>query len=562
MNGLVKFGMNFEVALAMDMAVRKEAPGCAAVGSRIHCYGGGKSSDINVPFILDDHYSLDYEASFIPNQPLEGWSKELSIPIEQKRWGHDLVSISKNAMVLIQGSDNGNGSSQIQNITSVYYHNNQSWATIPTDKSLIPDAFASSAEVDSHGNVYVWGGLVATDNLPPLFEFYNDHANESRAMLPNFLYILNTITWTWSVSPVNGNSSSNVIPIRADHSSAMSDDNKLYIVGGITIASGGDALNGTNNTRLYCSMANIIIYDTERHSWSSVTAAGKIPSMRRAATLTNIPKESGQENFLVLYGGIYDNGSRNARKSAEDTCYTLNLTNLTWSEINLEVNQGNVIGSGQLYGHNAVLVKKKYLFILFGVDELKGYRGDVNILDVTTWQWLSSYNVVNIWTPGMIAGVVLAVAVVAEFRAIEEKAANGRNNDFVVDPPDPRTTMEDHAYHPSRCPSPGEKAEIIDPSSPTLIARPMSSGPYYLSPPHSPDDSALDRQQWLSDRPQSTPALGLMRQSSYSIIRPSSSALSQSVTESTFTSFSGTTKPDETPLPTPALQKVKPDGDA
>ncbi|KAI8062263.1 hypothetical protein BC940DRAFT_128000 [Gongronella butleri] len=609
-----------------DAVQDRNRAGCTLLGFDIHCYGGGKSGASFSWTIFDEHMALDLKGSFRVNQPVNAWENMPVLPVPEptgRRWGHNLLTTNNDsAMVLLQGSDNGDVSSQVKNTTYVYYPRNGTWAYIPTDKSVIPDTFAGSAEVDSNDIIYLWGGIVSLDNQSvELNGFYNSHLNDTRVMLPSALYTLNTLTWKWNVLPVN----TSLIPIRADHSSAMTDDDKLYIVAGIGIANGGDQDQNGNRTRYYSDMMDIVVYDTVKQTWSTIRANGDPPSPRRAASLTN----AAGRGMLILYGGIYDTGGKgqspgkkkkdadllffpisgaseraNGRAPVFDVCYKFNISTSTWQNVNLSItaNDKNALGAGQVYGHNAVMYGTD-LFILFGVDESNSYRADVNVLDTISWTWKDSYNLTEFWTPGMIAGIALAIVAVillfasfvyccyrrmqAEIRAMEHKASVPKN-DFIMEPPDPRSGMEDHAFYHGPPMTPTEVEHLQVGGTPPVpvgagIVRPMSSGSYFMPQQQHPSarDNAEQRQQWLAERPMSTSALGTLRRPSSPMetngggeygngglpgtLRPQSS-LSQCVTESTFTSFSGTTKPDEgmpaspTYPTTPTFQKVKPDG--
>ncbi|KAI8330069.1 hypothetical protein BC941DRAFT_456932 [Chlamydoabsidia padenii] len=244
--------------------------------------------------------------------------------------------------MVMGSSDTGDFKNVLQNSTVMYSVAQDRWTTLPS----LPNT--------------------SLDNKTRILDgFYDDKVNVTNVTLPTMLYGLNTKTWQWTSMALP-----NQYNVRADHAAALS-GNKMYISGGMTL--------GTNS-RIYLPMDQILVFDTTTQQWQQITTQGPTPSLRRAFTMTYLP----HKDQFVVYGGIYDTGSRNARQPLLDICYTLTVT--------------------VLYGTD--------LFIMFGVDETEDYREDVNILDTLTWQWKSSYGVPpTIWTTPAIVGLVFGLMV-------------------------------------------------------------------------------------------------------------------------------------------------------
>ncbi|KAI8098798.1 uncharacterized protein BX664DRAFT_344936 [Halteromyces radiatus] len=541
---------------------------CTLVDTKIYCFGGGKNSASEGSYnIYDDHFSLDLTTSLTVNQPITDWVK-INPPtdyIVERRWGHDLVTLADNTSgyIMTMGNCNSDGKTILQNVTTIYAPVNQSWTSIPMDSSSMPSSFASSALMDSKGVMWSYGGLIPMDNQTYVLDgFYNDKANFTHVRLPTNIYGLDTKTWQWIslAIPTQYN-------VTADHGAAITEDNKMYIIGGMTIDSNQVNTNITNSRR-YVPMDQILIFDTIDHTWQQVTTKGTIPSQRRAFTLTYLP----QKKQLLLYGGVYDTGSRfNGRVTVLDVCYILDITSLTWTPIDVhaEPNKPTSIGSGQLYGHSSVLYNTD-LFIMFGVDESNGYRADVNILDTTTWAWKITYNGTTFWTTAMIIGLVVGivgafvlvgvVVYLLRFRRTSNLDDGKKflpskrpNDQFVIDTADPRLRMEED---PVFIESPTDDPTVILDShgSPATRSATLTSLSTSMHSSHM-------------DRPLSATILGSIALANGLTTRPMSS-MSHGVTESTFTSFSGTTKPDLNDLPstpttaTQTIQRIKPDGES
>ncbi|CAO3590618.1 unnamed protein product [Absidia cylindrospora] len=570
---------------------------CTLIDSRIYCFGGGRNSAVEGSYaIYDEHFYLDLTTSFTANQPLTNW---VIIPppnnykVEQ-RWGQGCSTFvgSEVGYVMAMGSSNtGSRQNTLANTTVAYSPTNQTWTTIPTDSALsLPNSFALSSVIDKNGIAWLYGGLIPLDNRTSILDgFYDAKANSTNVTLPSDLYGIDTNTWKWTTLS---------LPLqyqtRADHAAAITNDNKMYIIGGMTINTDPNI----NLSRIYAKMEQVLIFDTVHRNWTQITTNGPTPNQRRAFTLDYLP----YKNQFVLYGGIFDTGNRaTGRVPILDVCYTLDIANSTWTPIDVQSQQDNPtkLGSGQLYGHNSILYDKD-LFIMFGVDENNDYRGDVNILDTMTWQWKSSHEAPSTaWTVpvivGLVLGVLLAIILVGciiyilRYRRpaslyngntfLPTKRAQGQ---FTIDTADPRLQMDDTepVYQEfSTTPvgtaisSSGEN-DHRQPTSPAAAHALHSSRslPATRSPSSESFKSAKEQQQHLQkDRPMSAALFGSISLTTGLSARPMSS-MSHCVTESNITSFSGTTKPDQSdPLPlspssptspmVPTMQRVKPDGE-
>ncbi|ORZ16254.1 hypothetical protein BCR42DRAFT_32688 [Absidia repens] len=247
--------------------------------------------------------------------------------------------------------------------------------------------------------MWLYGGVIAMDNQTKVLDsLYNDMANSTNVTLPTQLYGLNTKTWQWTINDLPTQ-----YDTRADHGAAITGDNKMYIIGGMTIKTNVPP----NQSRSYVSMDQILIFDTINQGWTQIKSQGQTPTSRRAFTMDYLPKQ----NQFVIYGGVYDSGNRTTgRNVSADICYTLNVSTATWTFHDIQTsNAGNQMGAGQIYGHSSILYDDK-LYLLFGVDENREYRDDINILDTLTWKWASQNGTPSsIWTTGTLVGLVFGI---------------------------------------------------------------------------------------------------------------------------------------------------------
>ncbi|SAM09843.1 hypothetical protein [Absidia glauca] len=530
--------------------------------TKIYCYGGGRSSAVaGSSVIYGDHFYLDLTSSFTANQPLTQWVVlPLSATQTEPRWGQSSSTFINTEMgyLMAMGSSNtGDGKNVLKNSTIVYSPSNQTWTTLRPPVS-IPTSFALSTVIDKNGLVWMYGGLIPLDNQTSVLDgFYDDKSNSSNVTLPTQLYGINTKTWEWTTLSYPAQ-----YQVRADHAAAITDDNQMYIVGGMTL----NTDPSISLSRVYARMEQVLVFDTVQQNWQQITTNGPTPNQRRAFTLTYLPLR----HQFVLYGGIFDTGNRaTGRVPILDVCYTLDVRTSTWAPIDVQSQENNPtkLGSGQLYGHNSILFQTD-LFIMFGVDEHNDYRGDVNILDTLTWQWKPTHEAAaSIWTIpmiiGLVLGILLAIVLVAgsiyylryrhrndTLSPLTHKRSSKqlRHQSFVIDTTadDPRLQM-------------GLDNPIYQASSTTHN---NSDEEVATHRPHSP------QQQTMSETLLGSLALAAGLTAS----RPMSNH--HYTSESSFTSFSATTKPDQqhTELgssptttahtPSPPLPRTKPDGDS
>lgn len=70
--------------------------------------------------------------------------------------------------------------------------------------------------------------------------------------------------------------------MRADHAAAITDDNRMYIIGGMTI----NTDPAISLSRVYARMEQVLVFDTIHQNWQQITTKGPTPNQRRAFTLT------------------------------------------------------------------------------------------------------------------------------------------------------------------------------------------------------------------------------------------------------------------------------------
>ncbi|KAI8332376.1 hypothetical protein BC941DRAFT_436479 [Chlamydoabsidia padenii] len=527
---------------------------CTIIDTKIYCFGGGRSSAVaGSSVIYGDSFYLDLANSFTANQALTQW-----VPLttdNEPRWGQSISTFINTEMgyLMAMGSSNtGDGKNMLRNSTVVYSPSNQTWASLRPPDSL-QSSFALSTVIDTNGIVWLYGGLIPLDNQTSILDgFYNDKSSSSNVTLPTNLYGINTKTWEWTTLALPGE-----YKVRADHASAITKDNQMYIVGGMTI----NTDPSVNLTRVYARMEQVLVFDTIHQHWQQITTNGPTPNQRRAFTFTYLPLK----HQFVLYGGIFDTGNRaTGRVPILDVCYTLDVATSTWTPIDVQSQENNPtkLGSGQLYGHNSILYNTD-LFIMFGVDERNDYRADVNILDTITWQWKPSHEVMTtIWTIPLIIGVVLGVLVVIiigiglvyyyyRYRRPSDKASSTDNGNGLLLS---SLAQQKKKNHQSSSPF------VIDTTSDD--PRLGMDDPVY-------NNNNTTRHGENTTRPVSTNLLGsIALAAGLTASRPMSSHGFTS--ESSFTSFTATTKPDHmeplspttTTITPPPLPRTKPDGDS
>ncbi|ORX58837.1 hypothetical protein DM01DRAFT_1405459 [Hesseltinella vesiculosa] len=334
------------MALAYQPAARFRQ-GCVNLQQKIYCYGGGQyvpgANSFN--HVLGDHFSLDLSSDFKISSAQTSW-QNISTPVGfalEPNYAFAMTKTSNTSYIIQGGAGYNDGKSMLVNKTTVYNAAANQWQAIPT---AFNQTMGSTINIDAYNNVYLFGGEWIYTYTP----------------FTSFMTMsLNSDLWVSTAAP-------NTISVLQDHASDIA-NGVIYYVGG-TIGKTGNY-----------PMKNIITFDTSKQQWATLTVTGNLPSIRNLHTFTYLP----DKNLFVLFGG--KQGTGDAPQSISDICYSYDPTSNTYTQQNVAT-----IGTGSRYAHSAIYYLDRYLFVLFGADGSANQLNDFYALDVTNWQWVSTYS--------------------------------------------------------------------------------------------------------------------------------------------------------------------------
>ncbi|KAI8091628.1 hypothetical protein BDF21DRAFT_409805 [Thamnidium elegans] len=329
--------------------------GCAAVSQRLYCYGGTSNQ---LP--TSDHYVFDLSKDFPIDGSIEAWNAVVTGDFETEP--NSLFSIVPLTDKYLVHGGLGYGSSTkfLKNTTTLYNTLDGTWSTInSTNQTSMTPSREETSTLDSSNRIWTWGGI--SDNRTSV--------NISRTMYHDEFQVLDLNNMAWSF-PDSTNTS--YPRARIAHTATLGNSGQsIFYIGGLEV-NDSDMLSSV-------SMGEILEYHIANNTWITHQSPSNstIPSPRRLHTATQIPNV----DLILVYGG----SATDASKTVADYSYLLNTTSFQWTAVNI-LNAG----AGPRFGHSAVLYKNS-LFIVFGADSFGNLRNDFFVIDITNWQWVTSF---------------------------------------------------------------------------------------------------------------------------------------------------------------------------
>ncbi|ORY95286.1 hypothetical protein BCR43DRAFT_492742 [Syncephalastrum racemosum] len=239
-----------------------------------------------------------------------------------------------------------------------------------------------TATSDNQGRIWIWGGQSSGTTTTPV------PGQVVRSAFDNRWAVIDTSTWTYSYPDIP-----NAPPARIDHTATLAGDGNIYIIGGlmysrnVTDPTGQQTLNPV-------SMSSLLKFDAASSQWQNVTATGNIPAPRggHSATLS-----SDGTAIIVFGGGTVDDGESNLLNDV----FVLELATMRWSAPSIT----GLPPSPRKY-HYARLVGPESLLVCFGLTDVLA-TSDVNLLDLRTGSWVTTYTPDAAWLAGNATALAL-----------------------------------------------------------------------------------------------------------------------------------------------------------
>ncbi|KAI9303897.1 hypothetical protein BJ944DRAFT_241040 [Cunninghamella echinulata] len=276
---------------------------------------------------------------------------------------------------------------------------------INSDETLQPRGVISSVPIYSEKSYFIYGGLTEQSlQFPPPppssmlapFTKYNvdtdtwevlELDNESDyTPLSTAINLGNDTIWMWggkinstlyftynivnmydykSVSIDMANSWSKPVyyngPARSYFTATLSHDGFIYIMGGYHQSETGDIT--------FSNFRNVLRFNTNTFSWSTIKATGNIPSNRIYHSTTEIVNK----NLLLIYGGF----DAVSDYPSNDTSYIYDTIKHTFISIEIPSSLPNT-----RYGHHATVYDSSYLIFNFGYISPNTPADSLNVLNV------------------------------------------------------------------------------------------------------------------------------------------------------------------------------------
>ncbi|KAI9245336.1 hypothetical protein BDA99DRAFT_528094 [Phascolomyces articulosus] len=344
--------------------------GCTYLRRKIYCYGGVDRADAGIQadrlMTMDDFYYLDISGNFAVSNASSAWveiNAEGGLQPEPNAF-YSMGKISENNTIVISGGLGRNDRTLLVNPTIAYNVITNTWFTMSGNSGN--QVYAAANAQESNNSLYIWGGV---SDAATGYGF-QDYEPDMR--------ILDLIADQWRRVDLYAR-----IPTRVYHTSTLGNDQRsIYFIGG-QAQTYVTAENGTSYyEKTLAPMNSILVFDTSTSMWATRNTTGITPSSRLWHTAELKPNT----NEIVVYGGAIM--LPNSTEPAEDFCYVLDTTSMSWTIINLNKDEGAGIRSD----HSAVFLEDSTLmFIMFGMNENADGRADVQVLNTDSWQWVQNY---------------------------------------------------------------------------------------------------------------------------------------------------------------------------
>ncbi|GAA5799861.1 hypothetical protein HPULCUR_005280 [Helicostylum pulchrum] len=293
-------------------------------------------------------------------------------------YGQAVVTSNNNNMYLLGGMTNTTDNQVFPLQTYQYSFESNTWTPSPSNNLSITNATTvpwnrklHSVTYDNNNKIYIYAGAVNTT-----------------AVFDDF-FSLDTSTQQYTRLPSPG-------VARFGHTASFLSNGQLVVIGGV--------IKGVQNGQPISSLApmtSIHVFDSLSNTWAPINATGPvIPSSRTShvAVVTS-------DDRIIVFGG--DNGASERSRMYLNAVGILDTKTWTWSVPPVT----GIPPSRRSYASGGIL-SGKYLTVAFG-SALNTYYNDINVLDISTNQWLQTFapadeNSSSGLSAGIIAGVTIA----------------------------------------------------------------------------------------------------------------------------------------------------------
>ncbi|ORX50498.1 galactose oxidase [Hesseltinella vesiculosa] len=339
--------------------------GCIILTGSLYCFGG---QDISGK-LTNDLLQLNLNHTWDTSQP--PW--EL-VPVQTPtppRAAFAIAPCSTQAFVINGGRIDANSSGSTY-ATYLYDTQLSAWSIPAIQGDTAVKRRQHSATADYQGRIWLWGGVGDPSTGSTVTAYYS------------MWTVLEINSWTYSTPAVSNN-----LPVpRIDHTATMISNEKILIMGGVVFSKNVTDPTGSQ-TLLPISMNQLLVYDTARAHWETITAGGNIPAPRRGHSAVLHQSHSS----IIIFGGESPGSTENDHDMLNDV-FVLRLSDFEWNSPSIY----GVPPKPRIY-HQANMMDQLML-VSFG--QAPGHEGyaDVNILNTAAWQWISTYTPNPEWLSG------------------------------------------------------------------------------------------------------------------------------------------------------------------
>ncbi|KAG2197889.1 hypothetical protein INT47_003558 [Mucor saturninus] len=173
---------------------------------------------------------------------------------------------------------------------------------------------------------------------------------------------------------------SSIIPVnsRYGHTATFDSSRKIiYYLGGQEFLNDPDTMT---YIRTYVDFTNILHYNTEMGIWDTKITSGSVFPTNRMFHTANLANDS---DCIIIYGGA-ESDSNGDYTPVADYLYTYNIESNTFDIVHIKEAQ---IDAGPRYGHTAVIINNKALFVTSGINSTLIASADSFVLDLEDYSW-------------------------------------------------------------------------------------------------------------------------------------------------------------------------------
>ncbi|CDS12114.1 hypothetical protein LRAMOSA04309 [Lichtheimia ramosa] len=165
---------------------------------------------------------------------------------------------------------------------------------------------------------------------------------------------------------------------RVDHTATFTPEGDILIIGGLSYTRNVTDPRG-NHSLNPVSMSSLLKFNAATSEWQNVTATGNIPAPRNGHSAVL------RGNHIVVFGGGTQDDD--GQSKLLNDIFILELSTMKWSA----PSSTGISPTPRKY-HHARMVDEDLMLVALGYGPEHQGSNDIDLLDMTTWTWVSEYN--------------------------------------------------------------------------------------------------------------------------------------------------------------------------